>query len=357
MTQGAPGSTGALLPLAGAFAPLRVLATMTADARRSLFERLAAAGLDVLLTEGRSIPAGIARTARAAGLRLGGGLACYSDHAESIRPIPESLRPITPLGELRPQMEWYRGIIPTDRRYEDDLVRACRDVADRQPIDLFVLDFIRWPIHWELELRDGASPIDSSFDATTLRRFRDEMGVDVAVNDPAAAARSIHDELLETWTAFKCQVIADIVARVTREVRAVRPDLPVGAFVVPGDDATRRRYAGQDVGALAASLDLLLPMAYHAILRRPPSWVFGVVADVRRRAPGPIVPVVQATADPVFAGPSDWGDPFPAAELGQAIDAGLTAGGDGFVVFPAHGLDEAARAVVSSRTSGLTRHA
>jgi len=357
MTQGARGSTGALLPLAGAFAPLRVLATMTADARQNLFDRLAAAGLDVLLTEGRSIPADIARSVRAAGLRLAGGLACYSDHAEAIRPIPDSLRPITPLGELRPRMEWYRGIIPTDRRYEDDLVRACRDAAERHPIDLFVLDFVRWPIHWELELRDGASPIDSSFDPTTLRRFRDEMGVDIAVTDPVAAARAIHDELLETWTAFKCQVIAELVVRIAGEVRATRPDLRLGAFVVPGDDATRRRYAGQDVGALAASLDLLLPMAYHAILRRPPSWVFEVVADVRKRAPVAIVPVVQATADSAIAGPSDWGDPFPAGELGQAIDAGVAAGGHGFVVFPAHGLDEAALSVVSARTSGLTRHA
>ncbi|HET9456626.1 MAG TPA: hypothetical protein VFO78_04750 [Candidatus Limnocylindrales bacterium] len=328
---------------------------MTAGARRSLFDTLAAAGLDALLTEGHSIPAEIARGARETGLRLGGGIACYSDHAEAIMPIRDSLRPITPLGKLRPRMEWYRGIIPTDRRYEDALVRACRDAAERQPIDLFVLDFVRWPIHWELELREGASPIDSSFDPTTLRRFRDEMGVEIAVSDPAAAARAIHDELLETWTAFKCQVITELVARIVGEVRGVRPDLPVGAFVVPGDDATRRRYAGQDVGALAASLDLLLPMAYHAILRRTPSWVFEVVTDVRQRAPVPIVPVVQVTADAEVAGPNDWGDPFPAAHLGQAIDAGLAAGGHGFVVFPAHGLDAAALQLVSARTSGLTR--
>ena len=51
-------------------------------------------------------------------------------------------------------------------------------VARAYPIDALFLDFVRWPLHWEIELRpDRPRPLDSSFDATTLAKFEEATGI------------------------------------------------------------------------------------------------------------------------------------------------------------------------------------
>lgn len=356
-----PNSTGGqddgLPRLAGAFAPLRALEGMDVAARRRLFDMTASCGVTYVLTEGVSLPAWLPDELGEAGLALGSGIACFSDHATAVAAMTDRLRPVTATGEIRPQMEWYRGIIPTDRGYEEGLIDACVRAATQHPLRLFVLDFIRWPLHWELELRAGAQVIDASFDRVTLGRFRDEMGFDIPVDDPAASAKRLHGDLRDAWTTFKCRVITDIVERITRRIRDARPGLPLGAFIVPGDEAQRRSYAGQDVRALSRHLDVLLPMTYHAILRRPSSWIGETVSEMRQRSTAPIVPVIQVTADPSISGGNDWGVPFTPAALGAAIDAGLDAGGWGFVLFPAHGLGSALGAEVRPRALRLSVHA
>jgi hypothetical protein len=354
MLDATVNTNGVAPPLAAAFAPLRVLERMEEAARRQLLERIAASGLSTLLTEGVSLPPWVESEVREAGLALGAGVACFSDHAAAIAPVADQLRPVTAAGIIRPQMEWYRGIIPTDRGYVDALINACREAATQLDLNLFILDFIRWPLHWELELRDDADVIDSSFDPITLTRFRDETAIDIPIDHPAVAAQMLNSERLREWTMFKCQIITDIVERIAVEIRRVRPELTLGAFIVPGDDEQRRRYAGQDVRALAQHLDVLLPMTYHAILQRPVSWIHDVVSEIRRQAATSVTPVIQVTADPKIASGNDWGTPFGPAVFGDAIDAGLRAGGRGFVLFPAHGLSKALLAQLPARTARVT---
>lgn len=352
MGRSAPSNTPK--PIVGAFAPMHVLDQMDPKDRQKMVQHLSQAGVTHLLTEGTACPHGLEDQLCAAGLRVGGGLACFSDHAETIQPALDHLRPIGPTGSPRPRMEWYHGIIPTDRDYEDALVRACRDLVTKSTMDVFILDFIRWPLHWELELRDDTKVADSSFDPITLHRFRDEMNIDIPIKDPVTAAARIQSGFVPEWTTFKCQVITLLVERITGELRQISPHVRIGAFVVPGSEAERRRHAGQDIAAMAKHLDLLLPMTYHAILHRRPRWVFDMVSDIKDRVKVPVAPVLQATADPSVAGPNDWGLPFPPAEFGEAIDAGLDAGGYGFVAFPAHALNSPHLAEISSRASRVS---
>ena len=106
-----------------------------------------------------------------AGLRFFAGVACFSDHASKFRSLRErpALWPVLENGARRPQMEWYVGMPPTDRRRQEEALSQIRLIARTFPIDGLFLDFIRWPLHWEIELRSGRDrPLDSSFDAATL---------------------------------------------------------------------------------------------------------------------------------------------------------------------------------------------
>ncbi|BCJ75180.1 hypothetical protein CS0771_47240 [Catellatospora sp. IY07-71] len=300
------------------------------DATDRLLDRAAAAGITILITKAAAVTPALADACHRAGLSVYGSIACFSDHAD---PRPrEDLRPVDEHGGWT-AMEWYTGLIPTDPDHVQALVRRCADLATG-PADGLVLDFLRWPLHWELELRPGATPRSASFDPVTLTSFTRATGHPVPA-DPREAARLLLGPLYEPWHTWREQVITDVTAGIAAAVRAARPGLPLGMFLVPGD-AWQRRLVGQDIAALGQHVDGFLAMTYHAILHQPPSWVARTVADLAARTTRPVVTMVQTTTDPALARGADWGDRLDADAFAQTL-----AEVDGpLCLFPAEGMDD-----------------
>ena len=107
-----------------------------------------------------------------AGLRFFAGIACFSDHASNFRSLnkrPE-LWPVLENGERRPQMEWYVGMSPTDRTRQEEALAEIKSIALNYPVDGVFLDFARWPLHWEIELRPGRGrPLEFNFRSSDAR--------------------------------------------------------------------------------------------------------------------------------------------------------------------------------------------
>ena len=315
-------------------------------ARSSLLARAADAGIDTLITKAATVSDELAEECARTGLRILGSVACFSDHAEPAGRRRPDLRPIGDDGRPWQPMEWYTGLVPTDRPYVDQLVERCAELA-AGPLRGLMLDFIRWPLHWELELRAGVAPRQASFDATTLRRFQDWSGVRLPPA-PTEAARVLLHELRTQWTAFRCAMITDVVQRIARRVR---PAQWLGAFVVPAaNDADRRDLVGQALADWTGHLDGVLPMTYHAILGRSPATVADISTDVSATFGGPTIPMIQSTADAVVARGFDWGPPVSVEDFAAALrHAG--AAGDGLCIFPAEGMDEPRWRLVAQHTA------
>lgn len=279
-------------------------------------------------------------TAHRHGMDFWISVSCFSDHVTPIRESRPELTPITAAGTPREQQEWYVGLIPTDERYNNALVRRCAELAATFDIDGFALDFMRWPLHWELELRPQALPVETSFDPLTIGQFRLFDPDMPARRVGAEAATEILNRRLDKWIAFKCNVITTLVARIHNALAASRPGLSTGVFVVPGDEETRRRFVGQDVHALGEIVDELLPMTYHRIVERDIGWIEDTVLGIRSVAPGSrITPVLQVTSHPCFSGDSDWGAPMEPDEARAALVSGRSAASaGGVVVFPGEAL-------------------
>ena len=143
------------------------------------FQIAANFGVNTITTESLTYRDDLIDLAHALDMRFVGGISCFSEHGGSnqlLHKRPE-LWPILETGEKRPLMEWYIGVTPTFDDYNqsrlDEIERIMRDHA----LDGMCLDFVRWPLHWELELRPGApEPFQSSFDLHTLARFSDYAG-------------------------------------------------------------------------------------------------------------------------------------------------------------------------------------
>ncbi|NDL59471.1 hypothetical protein [Phytoactinopolyspora mesophila] len=308
--------------------------------RAERLDALAGAGIDTVVTKLRAAEGPFAAECRARGLRLVGSFGCFIDHALPAE-IPPQLRPVDEHGRVFEPMRWYHGVIPTSTWYLEALTDELRAVLDNTEADGVVLDFIRWPCHWELELRPGATWRRSSFDPITLTRFNEhlaslgEPGIDPA--DPVRAAATVRDRLAATWEEFRCDVVADACRRLTDVVTA--SGRWAGAFIVPATDELRRAAVGQDTRKLGEIVDVLLPMTYHAALQRPASWLAIIGADIvattvtpdGKPAGPPVVTMVQGPATE-----DHWGVSPGSPDFAHALSTAMTwqDHGSGFCVFP-----------------------
>jgi len=302
-------------------------------------------GINAIITESDEYDDKAIAIVHEAGLRFFAGIACFSDHASEFREIknrPE-IWPILETGERRPKMEWYVGITPTDRAHQENILQKIRSIVTRYPVDGLFLDFIRWPLHWEIELRPGQpGALDSSFDARTLKQFQESSGLRLPQNAATVAAQAdwIKQNHHQPWVEFKCGVISKFVEETRRVLVEERGEMPLGLFLVPDIDGRTEALTGQRLGELAALSDLIAPMLYHNILLRPPTWVGEVLSGVVKVAGSKTLPVVQADSNRDKSASGDWGPPMT-IENWQATLASVHEHRDnlaGAVVFPGTSL-------------------
>ncbi len=322
--------------IVGAFIFPAVWGAWTGAEAVQALETLAGFGVNTILTESDAYRDDLIALAHQLGLRWFGGIACFSDHAhhnQLVRDRPE-LWPVDETGAHRPPMEWYIGVTPTFADYNASRLDLAERLARAHDLDGLLLDFIRWPIHWELELRPGAPPPrQSSFDPHTLARFERESGVRLPgdLADTAGRAAWILDRCAVEWGDFRCRVITGFVREAAARLRAARgAGFTTGLYALPLPPGPLASLAGQRLDELAPLVDLVAPMAYHAIVHRPPAWVGEIVRAFAASIPGQVLPVLQVdSAEGAEAG-TDWGPAIPVREweevLRLAVDAPGTRG-------------------------------
>jgi len=299
-------------------------------------------GVNAIMTESESYELPILNAAHKAQIRFFAGIACFSDHASDFRSLrrrPE-LWPVLENGERRPRMEWYVGMSPTDRSRQEETLAKIKSVARTYPVDGIFLDFARWPLHWEIELRPGRDrPLDSSFDAATLAMFEQATGaLPRDLETTSARAAWIRRNRLAEWVEFKCKVVNDFVSEARQALKEAKAGAELGIYVAPDVNGLTEPLTGQRIKDLAPLVDWIAPMLYHNILLQPPAWIASTLASVVKVAGKKTLPVVQAESN---RGPDsgDWGPPMSDADWRETLSQ-VVARSDigGLIVFPGTAL-------------------
>ncbi len=311
--------------IVGAFIFPDVWEQWTEDEAKQQLDNLAGFGVNAIFTESETYRDDLIEWTHERGFRWFGAIACFSDHANDhqlLRKRPE-LWPVEESGRPRPQMEWYIGVTPTFNDYNQSILERAQRVVEAHSLDGVFLDFIRWPIHWELEARAGApTPSQSSFDPHTLQRFQEETGISLPGKLAGTADRAcwILTHHSSQWKEFKCSVITDFVRQMVTRIRAVRDDdLMLGLYVPPLPCDELESWAGQRLSELSSLVDVISPMAYHAILHRSPPWVGEVIADLSTQVHHPLLPVLQVDSEGGKEAGADWGPPIPLEEWESVV--------------------------------------
>jgi hypothetical protein len=318
----------------GAFLFEHDLAQWTREDAAPVLARLADVGVDTIVTESDTCPPNIVGWVHDAGMRFLAAVACFSDHANANR-LPKrrpELWPVDGNGSPVAQKEWFVGVVPTFEDHREDRLALLARLAGRDDVDGVILDFVRWPFHWELECRPGARITATSFDPHTLQQFERRAGVRVPPGEAPGAWIDRHARA--EWLSFRTEVITTFVTDAVERAKASRPSIEIGAFLVPLPADELAEVAGQSLAELGRTLDLVCPMAYHAILHRTPAWVADIVADHRAASSAPVVPVLQADSAGGAALGADWGPPVTANQWSDCLAAASDAGARSIIVFP-----------------------
>jgi hypothetical protein len=322
---------------------------------RSNLAALKDVGVNAIMTESDRYDFSAIEATHNNGLRFYAGVACFSDHAANFRFIKErpELWPILENGERRPQMEWYVGMTPIDSRRQEELLATIGSIARMYPVDGLFLDFARWPLHWEIELRPGQrKPMDSSFDPTTLAKFEAASGaLPGGLDSIPAKAAWIRENRLRKWIDFKCQTITDFVAKARSALNDANPDAELGVYVVSDMDGLTEPLTGQRIRDLAPLADWIAPMLYHNILLQPSAWVGSAIKEVSEIAGMKTLAVVQADSNRDPNNAADWGPPMSAENFSACLNqVGRQSDIAGLIVFPGRALLEDRGAALRAMT-------
>jgi hypothetical protein len=328
-------------PVVGAF----VFPDFWEDSRRanSNLAHLRDCGVNAIMTESDSYALSTLDATHKAGLRFFAGVACFSDHASKFRSLNQrpELWPILENGERRPQMEWYIGMPPTDCRRREGALAEIKSIARTYPVDGIFIDFVRWPLHWEIELRPGRErPPDSSFDPATLAKFEEATGaLPRDLDTTSERAAWIRRNRLAEWVEFKCRIVSDFVSEAQNALKETKAAAELGMYVVPDVNGLTAPLTGQRIEDLAPLVDWIAPMLYHNILLQAPSWVSSTLAPVVKAAGKKTLPVLQADSNRNPGVVGDWGPPMSDTDWSETLSqvAGRSDIG-GLIIFPGTAL-------------------
>lgn len=214
----------------------------------------------------------------------------------------ETLRPVADDGSPMTMFDWYLGVSPHSQAYLDRRVALMEEVVSTHQPDGVFLSFIRFPGFWEALTVDvpRQDVRDYGFSAGSLARFQADTGIELPDAPTAVQARIVLGDLRSRWTAWKCGVVRDSVQQLVDAANRVRPgtECLINGLPFPRNERGNlsEEIFGQDLGGISTVAEHIEAMVYHQILKQDPErWIPQVVADLRPRVQGTLLPCIQTT--------------------------------------------------------------
>ncbi len=237
---------------------------------------------------------------RARGIRVFESTAVFFQPHE-VEAHPE-LRPVADDGTPMTMLDWYLGVSPHSRDYLARRVEIMEEVVSTHQPDGVFLSFIRFPGFWEELTVDVPREAvrDYGFSAGSLARFQEDTGIVLPDAPVSVQARVVLGDLRSRWTSWKCSVIREATKTLVDAASRVRPGTECLINGLPFPRTERGNLSeeifGQDLGGLSTVAEHIEAMVYHQILKQDPtSWIPQVVADLRPRVQGTLLPCIQTT--------------------------------------------------------------
>ena len=281
--------------------------------------------MGITLAGGRFKDGSIPKRMRAAGIK-GLGLVVLWQGEEHWKTHPES-RPVMANGNRLPKDQWYAGVCPNQEWLQKHKLLEIEGMLRSGYYDVITLDFIRYPVHWEVSAPDIP---DTCYCPACLNKFQKDTGIHIPrdltqIPDQSAWIRMNHSD---RWYRWRSEQITEFCAKVRQQRDRIRPATLIALAAVPWQasdyDNAIYKVVGQDFRELAKVIEVFSPMSYHVLNDRPVEWIGEVNAYLSRETGRQVWPFV------IF----DQTKELPRYSWKETFKQALSHGADGLIVFP-----------------------
>lgn len=214
---------------------------------------------------------GLVDALTARGVRPIGWMPVLHDASAAAAHPQWSSQRITETGTLERDPNWLCPFEPAVRAHQASI--AAEAVRTLPGLQGLYLDFVRYDDDFSCASPAALAELDRR---TGWRRTTGVPLSPADVRRAASASDATGRTLWRQWHQLRAEQISATVTEIRSAVQAVRPGLPVGAFVLPfsAGDYLRNTQSGQDLDALAGTgLAEIALMAYWDDWDQSPAWV------------------------------------------------------------------------------------
>jgi hypothetical protein len=214
--------------------------------------------------------------------------------------------PINEQGEKVSPADWMMGICPTHEPFKKHRALQLEKIIDQYEVDGIFLDYLHW--HAQFETDQPILP-ETCFCDRCLALFSSYTGKSIPGESVRSKAKWILMHADAQWRTWRISILNSWVSDMKKILKARRPQALLGIYHsawYPADhDSALGRTLGIHLPDLADRADVLSPMLFHGMLKRPPVWVAQylewLASTIKQKPNQPLVwPIVQAHNKPGF---------------------------------------------------------
>lgn len=197
-------------------------------------------------------------------------------------------KPVHREGESFDFPSWFSPICPSSKIYQGYLRDQSFTSLEGLPIDVLVLDYVRFPYFWEGwgNMVDDDQWPPFCYCNHCIHAFQQETGKAVADASP-------HE-----WEEWQCHVVTALFERFSDRIKEhVHGGTQLGVQILPLMSAKKRRlrseWVGQHLKSLEKTADFLSPLLYGRLLDWRSDDIISYLVGLTGHVKSPIVPSFQ----------------------------------------------------------------
>lgn len=198
---------------------------------------------------------------------------------------------------------WQKFVCPSNEEYRNYKLNYIQTVVKQIRPDIISLDFIRYPVDWEL-IKDNNNYVRNfCFCKRCLTIFSNNFNLNNNEEFQSAESKTILIEKYysKEFTQMKCSLITSFVAEVKEIVNHFSPLTKINLHIVPWFESDYenglQRIAGQNLSVLSFYVDYFSPMSYHKMLNRDESFIMALSDEIRIRTGKKILSGLEITSE------------------------------------------------------------
>lgn len=221
----------------------------------------------------------------------------YDPHIIRARP---DLIPVDQFGNNHYD-NWQTMVCPSDQTYRSKRLALIREVLERLEPDIISLDFIRFPVTWEII--PFSTPADSirqfCFCGRCLQQFFSihALRPPAECNGPGEVASWILSKHAAIWDQWRSALINSFIQSCRDLIDATHPQTQLAVHVVPWSASdfkgSSESITGQRLRDMAKIADILTPMIYHKRIGRPATFIYDLTTELHFPEGPAVIPAIQ----------------------------------------------------------------